>query len=159
LEKQEELLAPLRERYEKIHAEISAVNEDSLSERDRVLFNAKRGLLGGIDSSGCLADVEHKAVCAECARALNERQVPKNALMNGTWAGPAPSELTELDSIERSMIAIYNNVTVLKMLPTGKCVCVFFCVVRSRSVFPLYSLPCFHRWGLRFEAPLLRHRE
>ena len=54
------------------------------------------------------------------AKILKSGEIPKAALINGTWPGLVPEELGTLFPIELSMIEIYNSITVLTMLPSGE---------------------------------------
>ena len=96
------------------------MNPEILPGRDKVVYKAKEGLLTGLDKDGCLESVEQKCLCGSCAKILKSGEIPKAALINGTWPGLVPEELGALSPIELSMIGIYNSITVLTMLPSGE---------------------------------------
>ena len=78
---------------------------------------SKLGLLTGLDSCGCF--VGATALCLSCHRALKGDQLPGGAAVSGSWPGVRPEQLLCLNAVEQSMIGIYNNVVLFKMLPNG----------------------------------------
>lgn len=110
----DDFLSPVRERYVSARRELLSLDKGS------ILHNAKEGLLSGLDGDGCLLSArETGMICWECFGFLKFDKVPKKALVNGTWPGLVPPELKDLTRIEVSMISIYNNITILMMLPSG----------------------------------------
>jgi hypothetical protein len=107
----------------------SLEDENELDEETRgVIRKANLGILGGLDE-GCMGSPmdDKRGICLECRKALDKGEVPRKALINGTWAGEVPDVLRPqsaefpdgLTDIELSMISLYNSVTILTMLPSG----------------------------------------
>ena len=48
----------------------------------------------------------HLKTCDQCKRDCKKGVLPKRALVNGTWSGPVPKELQDLNDIELSMISM-----------------------------------------------------
>ena len=72
-----------------------------------------------IDVSITETDMEIKA-CDRCKRDCHKKMVPKKALINDTYSGTVPKELRDLNEVETSMVSIYTNITILKMLAWSK---------------------------------------
>jgi len=107
------------------NVDINALEESAdPSERFRaVQLRSAQGLLTGLTSSGtwqgCLAiepgfaQGPERCICKKCLGGLKEKVLPAEALINGTWQGLIPIELQGLNNIEKSMIPVYNAITIM----------------------------------------------
>ena len=95
------------------------------------------------NASHRLAKTNIGAACGGCClKECKKGNVPKKALINGTWTGTVPDELRNLTSVEISMISVYNSITMLTMLPSGACVVVIAlspCHCRHRNFYVIIS--------------------
>ena len=55
--------------------------------------------------NGPVIDRECKMVCAKCRQSLRKNVVPRLALCRNLWIGPVPKELSELNIVEKMLIA------------------------------------------------------
>ena len=133
-----DILQPVRKRYDAARKDVASHEEGS------VYYKAKEGMLSGLDEDGCLQSAQGNGmICWDCFGYLKYDKVPTKALVNGTWPGLVPPELQDLSNIEISMISIYNNICILKMLPSG----VYYFVILNQSiVLILSSLFASGRW-------------
>lgn len=132
---QADILQPVRERYEFARKELFVFEKGS------IYYKAKEGMLSGLDGNGCLQSAKEKGmICWECFGSLKYDKVPPKALVNGTWPGLVPPELKDLTQIEVSMISIYNNITILQMLPSGMQHCDFCIMITLSELLFLFLL-------------------
>jgi hypothetical protein len=91
---------------------------------DTVEMNSRKGVLTGL-TDGTLDNSTH--VCISCHKHLKKGKVPPSACIAGSWQGLIPIEVqcnnkenpNGLNSVEQSMISIFNTIAFFKMLPKG----------------------------------------
>ena len=116
-----------------------SIEKQRHSEEQDILWNELLSPKEFDNSEGSISSIDDTnfKICAECYDSLStfDRKKPKDlpwqALINNSWQGNIPPELqacsadniSKLDGltmIELSMICLYNPITFLKMLPSGK---------------------------------------
>jgi hypothetical protein len=138
-DKESALLFPVKEEFSRRHSEAFPldedgveVNPDDLHPRSAVIMRGLRGLLTGLTDKGCLQigrthvnaagleiNEDAECLCLDCFQALKKKELPKRALMAGTWQGLIPPELKNLDRVSLSMICFFNAITIIGRLPSG----------------------------------------
>lgn len=99
-----------------IHEMSDTKAKEANEEKDDVERASKLGALTGL-TNGCLDGAT--CVCVNCFSQLMEKVVPTGALIAGSNPGIVPMELRGLNSVELSMISIYNCISFFKILPSN----------------------------------------
>jgi len=116
------------------HVDIDALEQsaDPSARFRAVNLRSAQGLLTGLTArglwQGCLDSTEGSSdglhakpnfICKKCVGELKTKELPREALINGTWQGLVPEELQGLNLIEMSMIPYYNAITIMGHLKGG----------------------------------------
>jgi hypothetical protein len=88
---------------------------------------------------GPVLDYACKNVCLTCRTALRNGNIPDNALSNGTWIGPVPSELQDLTFLEKILIQRTRTNRCFVRVSTGSKKMISHAIAFDSPVAKIYS--------------------